>query len=127
MPERIVALDELVAPRLSVVLNGVKREVKPLDGFGYQLLSTLSAETSVATMFSLAQRVLAPGMSKDEVFGTEDVMGLTPAQVGQVVKVASGQIDMVEATSPNGSGSLEQGQNSEAVSPESPQPIQLAS
>lgn len=127
MGERIVALDELVAPKLSVTLNGKEYPVKPLDGFGYQLLSSLDAATSVSVMFRIAQRVLAPGMSKDEVFGSDEVMGLTPAQVAQVVKVSSGQIELVEDTIPNGSGPLEEGQASQPALQESPRPMLSAS
>lgn len=121
-------LSDLVNPNLSIELNGKTYPVKPMDGFGYQLLSSLTPDSSVDVMYRLAQRVLAPSMSKDEVFGTEDVLGLTPGQVAEVVKVSSGQVDAVEETIPNGSGPLEQGQNRTLeVSPESRQQTLLAS
>lgn len=122
------ALGDLVMPQLSVVLNGKSYPVKPLDGFGYQLLSTLDADNSVPIMYRLAQRALSPGMSKDEVFGSDEVMGLTPAQVGEVVRISSQQIEAVEATIPNGSGPPGEGHNrTPEASQESPPSIQLAS
>lgn len=122
-----VSLDELVDGKLSVTVNGKEYAVRPLDGFGYQLLATMEPQSAAATLYKLAAKSLAPGMTRDEVFGTDELQGLTPQQVGRVVKVASQQIEDVESTAPNDSGPLGQGQNSEPATPESPPAIQSAS
>lgn len=123
-------LDELTRPELSVTLRGKRYKVSPMDGFGYQLVNGMTKENSVHVMYRVAARCLMGSMPRDEVFGTEDVLGLTAEEVGQVVQVASGQIQEVEATLPNaGKAGAETGgqESSPPSSPESHPTIQLAS
>lgn len=92
----LVNLDELIDSRLAVVLGGREIPVKPIDGIGFQLITGLTAETGTEKMYEVAARCL-PSLQR------EDVLALTPAQVGAVVKLASEGVEKVEAaSSPNG-------------------------
>lgn len=93
-------LEAIAKPQLSVRLDdGREFAVKPLDGFGYQLSQSAKNEIeSIDILFRLAARCLAPNLSRDEVVGTEEVVGISVADAARVVQIASGQISQVEAS-----------------------------
>lgn len=117
-----VSLSELVDSDLSVELNGKEYKVKPIDGFAYHLLqNNQGGDQAVEIMYRIAARCLAPGMTKEQVFGTEDETGLSATQVGAVVQVAQSQVKTVEAlASPNSGRTGNKGKR--ASSPASHQP-----
>ncbi len=122
------ALELLAQGNLSVTLRGKVEPLRPVDGFGYQLLERLTPETATLTMYRIAAKCLAPGWTKDQVFGSDDEQGLSIKEIAEVCAAAQGHLKAVDATIPNGSGPLEQGHNRmHEASPESPPSIQLAS
>lgn len=96
-----VAIEELISAT-TITLNGRPYPVKPIDGFGYQLMQNMDEKDSLMVMYRVAARCLAPNMSGDEVFGTETTQGLSAEQVGEVIAKARARIEKVEAlASPN--------------------------
>jgi hypothetical protein len=95
-------LNELVNPELKVTLRGQEYRVHPMDGYGYDLIKRVQKENDVPLMYSLAARCLMPQMTRDEVFGTEETIGLTADEVAKVIQAASDQAEKIEAlASPN--------------------------
>lgn len=96
-----VSAEELTASR-TVTLNGKQYPVKPIDGFGYQLLQNVTDESSLMTMYEVAAKCLAPGMTRDQVFGTAEIQGLSAEEIGMVMFAAKASVKDVEAlASPN--------------------------
>jgi hypothetical protein len=129
MAENEATLADLVEGQLTVVLRGKTYPVAPIDGFGYQLLAQMDEATSLATLYRIAAKCLKGSMTKDEVIGTEDVNGLSAAEVGYVIRTARSQVTQVEATLPNDGGPAESPKTEpvDSASQESPPAIQLAS
>lgn len=103
MSENKVILGEL-AEADSIVIDGTKYPVKPIDGFAYQLLGQIKGDDveAIEISYKVAARCLAPAMTFDQVFGTEEAVGLSAVQVGQVIEKAKAQAMKVEAlASPN--------------------------
>ncbi len=95
MTSKTVDLDALIDPDLSVTLDGEKVAVQPIDGVGLQLLQGMTADNSAERLYKIAGRSL-PALSE------ERVMALTPAQVGAIVRLATEDVEAVEAlASPN--------------------------
>lgn len=89
---KAVAIDILnpVAGRIS--LGGTEYDVLHLNGAEYRALSAGFGDALEA--YAIARRVCP----------TVDVDALVPVQVGQIIAVASGAIESVEAQFPNGDG-----------------------
>ena len=98
-------LDELTARKHTVSKGGTVYEVEPITA---RVLSVIDAATAdgLASMarvrlYGDAVAMLLPGMTREEV------NGMTTAQLLAVVRLASSEVEAVEAAndSPNGSGS----------------------
>lgn len=98
MPEiKGLSLDE-VTNGGSVTIRGKLYPVRPIDGFGMQLLHSTPSSDRVAmirAMYRIAARCL--GVSFDEVFGTEDTPGFSEVEVMEVAEVAQRQVKAVQA------------------------------
>lgn len=95
-------LDALTSVAGRVVVHGQEHEVRPLDGASYHLLSHLQASFGkdlsavdareqaeyVKTAFALVRR-LVPTLTD------EAVDRLNERQVGAIIQIATGQIDLV--------------------------------
>lgn len=109
-----VTLEELASPDSTVTIRGTVYPVRPIDGFGMQLIHSTPASDRVAmirAMYRIAARCL--GLPFDTVYGTEDVPGFSESEVMEVAEVAQKQVKKVEATVPNDSsaGAVTSGPN----------------
>jgi hypothetical protein len=71
-------LQELAHPELSVTLRGRTYAVRPVDGYGMQVVSSVAEGDRLAMIratYKIAARCI--GLSFDEVFGTEDSPGFS--------------------------------------------------
>ena len=119
-------LEQLANPSLSVTIAGKVYPVKPIDGFGQQMIQKMTEATSVEVMYKVAARCL--GLPFAEVFGTEDTVGFSNADIMRVVEVAGKQVQEVNATIPNDGKADAARDGQEPSRPQdSPQPMQLAS
>jgi hypothetical protein len=85
--------------------TGVDYVVRPLDAFAYDRLPEARAKEDLRALSKIIARCLAPAMTFDDVFGTDDQVGLTPKEIGEVLLLASDSIRSVEAlVSPNSEG-----------------------
>lgn len=93
-----LSLEEVTNPGSSITIRGKLYAVRPIDGFGMQLLHSTPASDRVAmirAMYRIAARCL--GVSFDEVFGTEDTAGFSEAEVMEVAEVAQRQVKAVQS------------------------------
>lgn len=91
-------LESITQSRMVRLDDGREFPVKPLDGYGYQLSQSAKNENeTIDILYRLAARCLAGSLTKDEVIGTDDVVGLSVAEVARVVQIASSSIGVVEA------------------------------
>jgi hypothetical protein len=125
-----VTLEELANPDSTVTIRGKTYNVLPIDGFGMQLLSAVPSSDRMAmirTMYKIAAKCI--GLTFDEVFGTDTTVGFSESEVMAIAEVAQKHVKKVEATVPNDSsaGATTSGTENPPHSPDSPQPIQLAS
>lgn len=121
------SLAELASPTLApVTVRGKAYTVAPIDGFAKQLYDSATPDTQYQVACKIVAR--ATGLSLEDVFGTEEKIGWSPAEVMLVVDRMTTQTKAVEATSPNGSpAGAETSGASPLPSPESRQPIQSVS
>lgn len=120
-------LDELGTSSVVTLSTGEVCKYKPIDGFGQKRIQQMTPETSVETMYWVAARCI--GRSMDEVFGSEDKIGFSNADVMAIVAAAGKQIAEVAATIPNDgkADAVKDGEKIPSRPSDSPQPIQLAS
>lgn len=78
--------------------NGKEYPIKPLDGYGYRLSQTAQGddEKSIDITYRLAARCI--GVQYEELFGTEQTIGMPLKEAARIVAIASGQIQNVEAS-----------------------------
>ena len=123
----MTTLNELANPALKITLRGQEYRVNPIDGFAKQLGEKATSENQYETYCKIAARCLAPAFTFEQVFGSEDVQGLTIAEVKLVIDIATKDVLAVEASAKNdGLVDAERGEEKAPRPPDQSQPTQLA-
>ena len=98
-----LALEEIAAPDLVWNGRGKSYPLKPVDGYGMQLIQSVPDNDRLA-MIRASYKIVARclGLPFDEVFGTEDSQGFSEQEVREIMEIVQHPVRKVEATaSPN--------------------------
>lgn len=95
-----MTLEEIAAPVElgSVDFNGKRYAIRPMDGYGYHLSQSANgdAQVSIEVTYKLAARAI--GVTFEDLFGTENTVGMPLPDAARIVAIASGRIRAVEET-----------------------------